>query len=121
MLDPLDDLMSEQGKKIQVYVGRSIISDPEEQDKKVILTGSIPIQAICNPLTSEQVKWKMGGISTSQGMEIITFIRYKPLLKLSQKFVIDGVEYVGYKTNDGRCQIKDLSSIYCRIQLYRES
>ena len=120
MLDPLDDLMSEQGKKIQVYVGRSIISDPEEQDKKVILTGSIPIQAICIPLNSEQIKWKLSGVSSVRGQEIITYIRYAPLLKLSQKFTIDGVDYVGWKDN-GKVQYKSLGLIYCKLIVYRES
>lgn len=120
MSNELDDLFSEIGQTVLIFIGKEIIADVEENDKTVITYNPIPIQAIVTDLTSEQMKWKGFGIETSAGKELFMDVKYKTLIQQSQKILIDNIEYLGWRDNLGQTQIRQDGN-YIRLYVYRKS
>jgi hypothetical protein len=112
------DIFNEIGKIIYIYLGQEISQDPEEEDKKVITYNPIPVKAIVNDLTSAQMSWKTPGLSEIQGKEIILENKWRNTIEQSYKIVIDTDEYVSWKDNSGKTQIRDDGS-YIRLYIYK--
>jgi len=119
-MNELDELINQEGVWIKIVLGKEIIIDPETQEKKPILINSIPIKAIVTDLTSTQLRWKMYGIETQQGKELFMDIKYRGIIDMSQKIVIDNVDYVGWRDDLGKMQIRQEGS-YLKIYVYRRS
>ena len=60
--------------------------------------------------------WKMPGIATDKTKEIIIKKKYKPLIELSQKILIDGDYYEGWR-NNGRLNYR-IEGDYLRVYVY---
>jgi len=119
-MNELDELIQQEGQWIKVVLGKEIIIDPEEQTKKPILNNPIPIKAIVTDLTSAQLRWKMYGIETQQGKELIIDSRHRNLIEMSQKIIIDDVDYVGWRDDLGKMQIRQDGG-YLKVYVYRRS
>ena len=119
-MNELDELINQEGQWIKIVLGKEIITDPEEQTTKVIFDNPIPIKCLVNDLTSAQLRWKMYGIETSQGKELFMDAKYRGIIDMSQKIVIDNVDYVGWRDDLGKMQIRQEGS-YLKIYVYRRS
>lgn len=112
------DLFNEIGKIIYIYLGKEISQDPEEEDKKVVVYNPIPIKAIVTDLTSAQMTWKTPGLGEFQGKELLLENKWRNTIEQSYKIVIDGDEYVSWKDNSSKTQIRDDGS-YIRLYIYK--
>lgn len=114
----LDELIKEEGQWIKIYLGKEVIDDPEEQNVNVTLFNPVPVKALVTDLTSAQMKWKIYGIETEQGKELVIKNKYRTLIEQSQKIEIKGVDYIGWRDNFGQMQIREEGN-YLRIYIYR--
>ena len=117
-MDELRDLINQEGQWIQIVLGKEIITDPEEDSKKVIFNNPIPIKALVSDLTSSQTHWKIYGIETQQGKEIVVDSKYRNLIEMSQKIIIGNIDFTGWRDDLGKLQIRQDGS-YLRIYAYR--
>ena len=117
-MDELKDLINQEGQWIQIVLGKEIITDPEEDSKKVIFNNPIPIKALVNSISPEKLTWKFFGVSISEAKELIIDAKYENLIKKSQKILIDNVEYVAY-LSVGQLTIQNLGS-YLRVTVVRK-
>lgn len=117
-IHPLKKLFDEQGKVVEIHLGRETITDPDEYSKDVTLVPPISAKALLvNELMPSQLQWKLTGQHVTNG-EVLIFEAYRrSTIELSQKLVINGLDYYGYKNNVGtNFQIRRLGTDY--IQVY---
>jgi hypothetical protein len=112
----MNDIFRNLAQTIQVYIGSELKADPFEENTTVVLYNPIPIKAIVSDLNFDQIKYKMPSISTSKAKEVLVQKKDEKVVLMSQKIVIDGEEYEGWKEN-GRMQKKNEGD-YIRIFAY---
>ena len=117
-MEELKELIREQGKIIYLFLSKEVSQDPEEDDKIQICYNPIPIKGLVNDLTSASVQWKMPGTGVVQGKEVVCDKKYRNSIEQAYKLKIDGNEYVGWKDNSGKTQIREEGS-YIRLYIYR--
>jgi hypothetical protein len=118
-MDELRELIRQEGKKIYIYISKSVKQDPEEEDTKDICFNPCVITGLFNELTSSQMTWKTTGTAPTQGGEIVVDKKYRTMLECAFKIVIDSVTYVGWKDNQGKTQIRQEGN-YIRHYVYRK-
>lgn len=118
-MDELKELIRQEGKIIYIYLSKSVSQDPEEDDKLEICYNPITIRGLLNDLTSASVNWKMPGTGVVQGKEIVCDKKYRNTIEMAYKLKIDGNEYIGWKDNSGKTQIREEGS-YIRLYIYRK-
>lgn len=119
-MQELEEIIKQEGKWIKIVLGKSIITDPEEQSTKTTLINPILIKGLVTELTANQLRWKMFGIENQQGMEIIVDKKYKNVIQMSQKIIIDNIEFVGYLGDIGKLQVKEEGN-YLKIYTFRRN
>ena len=62
--------------------------------------------------------WKTPGVMEVQGKEIIVDKKYRNTIEQAYKIKIEDDEYVGWKDNSGKTQIREEGS-YIRLYVYR--
>jgi len=115
----LDELIKSNGKIIWLYLSKEISEDPEEESKTITVFNPITIRGLLNDLTSASVQWKMPGTGVVQGKEIVCDKKYRNTIEMAYKLKIDGNEYVGWKDNSGKTQIREEGS-YIRLYIFRK-
>jgi hypothetical protein len=118
-MEELADLLKQQGKTILIYLGKEIKTDPEEESVSVTTFNPLPIKALVRDLTSSQMQWKMYGITTSQGKELICDKNYRNTIEQSHTIVIDGIKFTGWRDNFARMQIREEGN-YIRVYVYQK-
>lgn len=119
MADELKELIRQEGKIIYIYLSKEISVDPEEDDKLQVCYNPVSIKGLVSDLTSAQMSWKTPGLSETQGKEIICDKKYRNSIEQSFKLRIDGDEYVSWKDNSGKTQIRE-EGAYIRLYVYRK-
>lgn len=115
----MKDLFKRESKKILIYISHEVENDPFDKSTAQNVLNSLPINAIVSDVVGESMKWKTGGIITSEGKKIICENKYRNLIEMSYKITVDNVDYQGYRIN-GVMSIKKLDSDFIRLYIYRE-
>ena len=115
----MKDLFKRESKKILVYISKETITDPYDKNVTHSVLNSLPISAIVSDIAGESMKWKTGGIITSDGKEIICENKHRALIEMSYKITVDNIDYQGYRIN-GIMSIKKLDNNFIRLYIYRE-
>jgi len=115
---PLKKEFTERGSIVEIHLGRETELDPDEKSVQIDLIPPISVTALLvNNLSPSQLQWKMGGQYTKGGEVIIFEAHLRSTLELSQKLIIDEIDYYGYLDGVGsNFAIRRLSSDY--IQFY---
>ena len=101
----MEALFKEKARTIYMYVGKEISQDPYENNAEPVLLNPIPVKALVGDFLTSQAQWKMPGIVTSSAKEIYLQLKYKNILFMTQKIVIDGTDYQGWK-EEGKLQYR---------------
>ena len=102
----IDDIFKEQGKCIKVYLAKETKVDPYEKNVELTYLAPITLRALVTDFTFSQIRYKMPGIETDKSKEIIVSKSKRSLLEKSQKIMIDGEFYEGWRVN-GRMQMRE--------------
>lgn len=86
--------------KILVYVSREIENDPYEHTKTLSFLNPATIEALVTPISFEALRWKYWAQMPLQSVQILCEPKYENLLKLSDKIVINNIEYKCYKDDN---------------------
>jgi len=119
-MDELRELIRKEGKIIRVYLGKEVENDPFEHTVTVTMYNPVPIKGLVTDLIASQIQWKLTRIRTEEGKELVVDKRHKDLLERSQKIEIDGQEYIGWRDNWGKLQLRQEGN-YVRILIYTEA
>lgn len=121
MSNELDDLFSEIGQTVLIYIGKEIIADIEENDKTVITYNPIPIQAIVSQIAPEKIYWKKYGFEVTEAKKLVIEDKHLNLIRISQKITIDGVEFYAYRENSQNISIHSVGNGYIEVEVTRFS
>ena len=112
----MEKLFNIASKKIRIYLGKEIETDPYEHSTETTMLPPIPISAIISDVTFGKVQYAMPGIVADSAKEIIIKKKYKSLLEKSQKIEIDGEYFEGWRQN-GKMQWREEGN-FLRIYIY---
>lgn len=112
----INDIFKEQGKCIKIYLAKETQVDPYEKNTELTYLAPITVRAIVTDYTFAQAQWKMPGIEADKSKEIIVEKTKRSLLEASQKIMIDGEFYLGWKVN-GKMQIRE-EGAFIRCYVY---
>ena len=112
----MDKLFKETAKNIKIFLAIETIDDPYEKNVSLIDLNPIPIKAIISDLTFAKIQWAMPSVVADKAKEIIIKKKHRSLIEKSQKILIDGDNYEGWRQN-GRMQIREEGD-FCRIYCY---
>jgi hypothetical protein len=115
----MDTVFKSESKKILIYISKEVETDPYDKNVSHTVFNAIPINAIISDISGESMKWKTGGIVTSEGKQVICKTINRPLLEMSYKIKAEGQDYQGFKIN-GRMQIRKLDDNYIQVYIYKE-
>ena len=116
--NPLKDLFDSIAKTVYIYIARETIADPTEKNVEKSYLPPYAIKAIVTDLTTTQAYWKLQGIHVRRAKELVIQAKDFTLLTQSQKIVIEGNTYYGWRDNAGaNIQYRNEGDYY-RVLLY---
>lgn len=118
--EELKELIREEGKWIKIFLGKETQTDPFEKSVSIATINPIPIRGLVTDLVASQTQYKMPGIRTEQGKEIIIPSSKRTLIEQSHRIEIDGDKFMGWRDNNGKMQIRQEGN-YIRILVFTET
>ena len=114
----LNDIFKEHGKCIKIYLAKETQIDPYEKNVELQWLAPVTVRALVTDYTFAQAQWKMPGIEADKAKEIIVSKSKRTLLEKSQKIMIDGEFYNGWRVN-GQMQIRQEGD-FLRVYVYNK-
>lgn len=90
-------------KTIKVIIKKEIIDDPYEQNKVAsTLFNPKYIKGITREIDASRITWELYGLKDKGALELVCDKKHKSLLEKCSNLYIDSVQYLVYKTANGK-------------------
>jgi hypothetical protein len=114
----MKELFREKARNIKIIISKSEEQDPYEKSTNEIPIMYLPVKAIVSDLTVSKIQWAMPGVLSDKAKEITIQQKDYSKLSLSSTIIVDGENYLGWKSN-GKLQYRNTDDgKYIRCYIY---